>query len=486
MTNNEVSIVQVEDVSLNNTISSFEQTIVAYSERLGIPTSNIVLQPASRWTILDNLKTALIDLPLENRANTSYLSRFIVAIGAGLGDAALNYLWDETIKQLRAKVDKYGLEFFLDVITNDSKEREKVKSSDDLGIFTDNKFLDGLEKIGFLDNHAKKRLDNVRDLRNNASAAHPNANDLGTFTLLSSLEDCIKFAFMLEPDQQMMDTQRLLANTKKIAFLSESIEDYRSMINGLSENGITAVAKGFFNIYASERDNQVAKENIRQLFPTTWSVLPVVTKREIGETLGRYRRNGEEEMAVSGEELLQVVNGLSYINSDARSLKIISRLDELFNVHKGMNNFYNEPGSIEKLMEYIGPTEPIPESTELKFCEVLPAVFVTNGYGVCDAAEPYYKILFERLSSKQSERLLWYLTGKKFNTSIRHNNLTLRKYSEMLDLLSHRVASKNASQMIDLTLSTIGQSKEIFKSFHNEATIKGKRKELSRIPELID
>jgi hypothetical protein len=51
-----------------------------------------------------NMPDALSNLSPESRSNSLYISKFVAAVTAGLFDAALNYLWDETINELRNKL----------------------------------------------------------------------------------------------------------------------------------------------------------------------------------------------------------------------------------------------------------------------------------------------------------------------------------------------------------------------------------------------
>ena len=41
-----------------------------------------------------------------------YISKFIAACGAGLFDAAINFLWNETVVNLRNKVIRFDMDYF--------------------------------------------------------------------------------------------------------------------------------------------------------------------------------------------------------------------------------------------------------------------------------------------------------------------------------------------------------------------------------------
>ena len=64
-----------------------------------------------RFRIFQNYPNIVALLTDEQRSQSLYLSKLLAAVGAGLFDAALNYLWDETIAELRRRVARYDLAY---------------------------------------------------------------------------------------------------------------------------------------------------------------------------------------------------------------------------------------------------------------------------------------------------------------------------------------------------------------------------------------
>lgn len=58
---------------------------------------------------LQTTEHALAALDDEQRARSAYIAKMIMAGSVGLFDAALNYLWDETVIELRKRVIGYDL-----------------------------------------------------------------------------------------------------------------------------------------------------------------------------------------------------------------------------------------------------------------------------------------------------------------------------------------------------------------------------------------
>ncbi len=110
---NDLAPVTAEDVVAD--LQRFETTILAQLENVGLPTEGVVVSLDEREMVLTNLGAALRQLPDEDRARSLYVSKMIVAAAVGLFDAALNYLWDETVNELRRRVVGYDLKYFFDI-----------------------------------------------------------------------------------------------------------------------------------------------------------------------------------------------------------------------------------------------------------------------------------------------------------------------------------------------------------------------------------
>lgn len=148
------------------------------------------------------------------RAVSPYLSKFIAACGAGLFDAALNFLWDETVLHLRHKVVNFDLNYFYDTVETDPTKRSKLKTEADLVEVSEWELIKGCKDIGILSDIGYKHLDYIRDMRNWASAAHPNQNQLSGLMLVSWLETCIKEVIAKEPNNSAVQVKLLLNNIR--------------------------------------------------------------------------------------------------------------------------------------------------------------------------------------------------------------------------------------------------------------------------------
>jgi hypothetical protein len=90
-------IVVVDAGHLVSPIGELNAQLEGYLVNVGLPVSDVVAPIAERKKIIAQLADALEILPHADRGKAHYLSRFTIAIAAGLFDGALNYLWDDLI-----------------------------------------------------------------------------------------------------------------------------------------------------------------------------------------------------------------------------------------------------------------------------------------------------------------------------------------------------------------------------------------------------
>ena len=156
------------------------------------------------------MPTILESLTEEQRSVAVYVSKFVAACAVGLFDAALNYLWNETIRNLREKVARFDLTYFFDSVVSDSDRRSKLKNEADLEKIDDWELIRGCYTTGIITENGFRHLDYVRDMRNHASAAHPNQNEITGLQIASWLETCIVEVLAKEPAGPVIEIRKLL------------------------------------------------------------------------------------------------------------------------------------------------------------------------------------------------------------------------------------------------------------------------------------
>jgi len=115
--------------------------------RHGLPTQDVLVPVPERLRVFNNIGDVLALLDYAHTQQSIYISKFIAAAASGLFDAALNYLWDETIFELRKRIVRYDLEYFFDLAVTNLDKRKKLRAEEDLTRLDDNELIGGATEI---------------------------------------------------------------------------------------------------------------------------------------------------------------------------------------------------------------------------------------------------------------------------------------------------------------------------------------------------
>ncbi|MDQ1536168.1 MAG: hypothetical protein QOE58_561, partial [Actinomycetota bacterium] len=211
--------------AVESSLEAFEAVLTHEMGVLGLPTIGVMVSFTQRGRALRNFADAIELLDATQRARSMYLSKFMAAVGAGLFDAALNYLWDETISELRRRISGYDLHYFYEIAVPAPERRKQFQDEDDLLKVGDQDLIRASNELGLISDVGYQQLDLIRYMRNYASAAHPNQNEITALQLLGWVETCIKEVVTLPESSIVASTKRLLGNVrKKLLTLSKARE----------------------------------------------------------------------------------------------------------------------------------------------------------------------------------------------------------------------------------------------------------------------
>jgi hypothetical protein len=110
--------------------------------------------------------------------------------------------------------------------------------------------------------------------------------------------------------------------------------------------------------------------------------------------------SAEIGFATAARELIDLVDGTTYLTPEMRALGMSDALDALNNAHRGMDNFYNEPVPARRVWSPAGEQGDVPSSIRQRYILTIVEYYLENGYGVSVAAEPYYFEMLTRFSSQ--------------------------------------------------------------------------------------
>lgn len=378
-------------------IGAYEAVMLRKIAHIGLPGTDVVVSLQQRGLVLQNVEAAIAGLDAPRRSQAPYISKFIMAVGAGLFDAALNYLWDETINELRARVVNYDLSYFYDLAVTSPERRSKLQGPDDLVQVTDYELVAAANSMGLVSDLGRQQLDLVRYMRNFASAAHPNQNEITGLQLLSFLETCILQVIALPESTVVAEVGRLMRNLKVNVLVQQDAVTIATFFADLPSTQADNLARGFFGLYSDLNSSATTRDNIRLLVPYLWPLVADDVKQDFGRKYARFLANNDSEQAGLARELLDAVGATSYLPEAVRIAEIDEVLDSLALAHGAMNNFYNEPPLARSLRKILGDQD-IPAPVLPKLVSVLVRVFLGRPSGLAVNADPIYEAILTGLN----------------------------------------------------------------------------------------
>jgi len=429
-------------------LQRFETVVLAQLQQVGLPHDSVFIDVTERQVMFNNLPAVLQGLDSDTLGRSHYISKMIAAAAVGLFDAALNYLWDELVSELRRRVYGFDLAYFYDIAAGTSGElRKHLKTEEDLTRIDDASLLRAAHEIGLLTDVGFQRLDHVRYMRNHASAAHPNQVGLTGLDLAQWLQVCIKQVITTPPDHVTAQTGRLLANLKKARLDDSALREAAVFFDQLPADRADTLGNGLFGLYVDPSRTPASADNIRLLWPALWPFLSEDTRLSYGLRCARAGASLDHGQATAARELLDLVDGAAYLPQELRAAELDAALNTMMAAHNAMNNFYNEGPPARQIEALVGEQGDVPKAVARKYTRTLVEVFLGNGFGVSFTAEPVYRRLLERLDPQEAGRALRGFTDVGISSLLRAHTAR-RQWSELLEILEPKLTRRSDRELL--------------------------------------
>jgi hypothetical protein len=403
--------------------------------------------------VLQNLPVVIARLTEESRRGAMYVSKFIAACVVGLFDAALNFLWDETVANLRAKVARFDLAYFYDSLFADPDRRREFATEEDLVQLDDQQLISGCKNIGVLSDLGFRHLNYIRDMRNWASAAHPNQAELSGLQLVGWLDTCIREVLGREPSAPAIEVKQLLHNVRTQVLAAADVVPVAARLPALPPEIVSSLLRAIAGMFSDPDMAVGAKNNIRLIAPVVWQHAPEQARRDVGLKYSRFATNLDVQRRDAVHEFLTVVGGLAYLAPDALALEITERVQALENAHFGFSNFHNEPVPARALAATIPENGAIPDVVRADYVRVLTLAHIGNPYGVSWSADTQYRRLiaiFQEPEIKQFARLVQDAT---VSSRLQYGDPAAR-FRELAGELRQRTADPYTQQALDVIINS--------------------------------
>lgn len=382
-------------------VEGYTEGLVAYLKAVGLPAVDVVVKTNERRLVVGLLPEVIANLTPVQRSAAQYLSKFVAACVAGLFDAALNYLWDETVRCLRVKVLQFDLDYFFDTAIKDPTERQKFSDEADLAQIPDYKLIEGCRDIGIISALAKRHMDYIRDMRNHASAAHPNQNEIHGIQLSGWLQTCLEEVIVREPEAPAIEAKRLLRNIREATLDAAAAAPVCTAVTALPASLAATLLRSVFGMYTDTKIAATVRANIRFIAKHLWATAPDDVKQEIGLKHSSLAANADIERTRLARDFIDLVGGADYLSTEARALELNAAIESLMNAHNGWDNFYNETSPAKALAVLVPDSGNIPIIVLMSYVKALTLARIGNGHGVAIAALPTYKNLIRRWGDAQ-------------------------------------------------------------------------------------
>ena len=441
-------LIVIEDKHIPTKLEEHQVMMAYVFDKLNLPHKDIFVSTSERQIVFSNIENLLKTIESSVRIEAYYISKFLAAISSGLFDAALNYIWDETIANLRKKILNYDLDYFFDQITTSPDKKSKFKE-DDLDGISDQELIEGARKIELISEVGYKQLDLIRYMRNFASAAHPNQNELTAYQLMGWFDVIIKEVIAIKEPNTAVNIKQLLGNIKINKVDSEQkAKEMISFLKDAPQIQINNLCRGLFGIYTRQDANQISIDNIKLLLPKIWYFVGNSTKFEFGIKYGNFVAINDVKSAEKVKEFLSICqDGLQFLPEGTRILEIEETLDALYRTHNSMNNFYNEVIFAKKLLNVVGSTS-IPDGIVEIYVFTLINVAISNGSGVAQSADLIYFDLLSKFDTIQTSIAILSFQNERISSKLA-NSLCKRKFLEIIEIMKEKTVNSLEKDLID-------------------------------------
>jgi len=379
-----------EDVNLPALPNTVLPAITELTQALGIPREVLASQEEIEYAWRD-LPRELREIPEQLRGEL--VARMCVAVSTGLFDGAMNYIWNAAILQLRQKIRNFGLPVVAQIQQNDFEEKHLLE-------LQDNRLLDLCLKLNIVDEDGFFFLDQCRDVRNNFSAAHPTMGTVNDREFTTFLNRCVRYALADSSSPKGVDIGAFISAVKGPRFNDHQCQIWIQRLTETHDAQRQMLVNMVHGVYCDPATAEPARLNAIDICNGLSESFTSAMKSELINNHSEYVAKGFEDKHTASLQFFEKLGLLSLLNESEQHVVFSRAIERLWNVHNGMNNFYNEPPFAERLLE-LSQHGAIPETIQESFVQTIACCRSGNGYGVSNAAVQCYDEIIQGFSPRE-------------------------------------------------------------------------------------
>ena len=401
----------------------FAPSLALITEALGVPrdilASDEEIQEAWR-----GLPRRLNQIPPELRSES--LARMCVAVASGLFDAAINYVWNASITELRNKVRYFGVHIVPEITRKPFEE----KTLEDL---KDVELLNLCLSLNLITEGAYFFLEQCREVRNNFSTAHPPMESLDDTEFLRFVNLCAKYALSSTQNPRGVRSQEFIAALKGQKFDPEQLEEWVLRLTSTHTAQLRLLIGMLHGMYCDPASSEEHRLNALNVCHHFAAELAPQIKSDLINKHSEYIAQGKTKRQTASQQFFSQLGLLSLLTENELHTLISNACHKLLSVHQAWDNFHNEPPFAERLLELSAQTT-VPHTAQEEFVHVLAICGTGNRYGVSNRALPSYQKMVSGLSPMQVVILL---EAPEKNSLLAFYLQTSQCWLRFKDLLGH-------------------------------------------------
>ncbi len=359
--------------------------------------------PRTALASTEEIEYAWRDLPRELREIPEVLrgeliARMCVAVSTGLFDGAMNYIWNAAVLHLRDKIRTFGLPVVAQIKQNDFEEKHLLE-------LQDSRLLELCLKLNIIDEDGFFFLDQCRDVRNNFSAAHPTLGKINDREFTTFLNRCVRYALADSAIPRGVDIGAFISAVKGPRFNAQQCGIWVQRLTETHDAQRQMLVTMAHGIYCDPNTPEQARLNSIDLCGGLIPAFNASIRSELINSHTEYVAKGYQDKHAASLQFFEKLGLLGLLNESEQHHIFSRAINRLWDVHNGMNNFYNEPAFAERLVE-LSNQGAVPETAQEQYVQTIGCCRVGNGYGVSNAAVRYYDQMIQNFSPREISTLI--------------------------------------------------------------------------------
>lgn len=367
--------------------------------------------------------------------------KMCIAVASGLFDAAINYVWNAAVVELRDKVRRFGIAVVPQVIDDKSFDEDTLLD------LKDAELLDLCLKLNLIGDDDFFFLDQCRATRNSFSAAHPADGVVDEDEFLAFLSRCQKHALSSAHNPKGVDTKALLSALKASRFKNEQRREWERRIRDTYDVQRELIFVMLHGIYCDPSSSQEARLNALSISETFSEEFSPKTRSALVDRHQEYKAKGDDERQKASRQFFEELDQLSLLGDAEIHTIFTTASRKLLSVHNAWDNFHNEPPFAERLAR-LSRKNRVPETAQPAFVEAVVTAAMGNPYGISRAASPYYNEMVRSFSPKEIRLMLELTRGTSFVAGrIKTSKKCERHYRALVGLLDKKSIPLSATSL---------------------------------------